>query len=143
VYWLLFVINDIFLCIVRQMVLHSLHEVIQQVIDSQRDIVRALCAVERFSHDSGCTVVFMFTLCLYGTFLLEVCTGPLFETETRRRILALDHLDKAMSFNMDLSKLLLKDERCISFGSSLPSPSHYTSVSVRPLNFNSDFTFGA
>ena len=61
-YWLLFVINDIFLCIFRQMVLHSLHEVIQQVIDSQDDIVRALCAIERFSHDSGCTAVFMFTL---------------------------------------------------------------------------------
>ena len=46
-------------CIVRQMVVRSLHEVVQQVVDSQGDIARALCAAEQFSHDSGCTAVFI------------------------------------------------------------------------------------
>jgi len=40
-------------CAARQMVLHSLHEVIEQVIDTDGDIARALCAVERFSYDPG------------------------------------------------------------------------------------------
>jgi len=41
------------------MVVRSLHEVVQQVVDSQGDIARALCAAEQFSHDSGSTAVFI------------------------------------------------------------------------------------
>ena len=44
------------------MVVRSLHEVVQQVVDSQGDIARALSAAEQFSHDSGCTLVLMLTL---------------------------------------------------------------------------------
>jgi len=44
------------------MVVRSLHEVVQQVVDSQGDIARALCAAEQFSHDSGSTGVFMLTV---------------------------------------------------------------------------------
>jgi len=35
------------------MVVRSLHEVIQQVIDCWEDVSHALSAVERFSHDIG------------------------------------------------------------------------------------------
>lgn len=41
------------------MVVRSLHEVIQQVVDSQGDVSRALYAVERFSHDSGFNAVLL------------------------------------------------------------------------------------
>ena len=47
-----------------------------------------------------------------------------------------EHLEKAMLFHVDLSKLLYWS---IAF---LPtSPSHYTLVSIWPLNFNSSSTF--
>jgi len=58
-----------FSCIVRQMVVRSLHEVIQQVIDSDYDIARALYAVERFSHDSGCTAVFIYNIIYIKVFV--------------------------------------------------------------------------
>jgi len=44
------------------MVVRSLHEVVQQVVDSEGDVARALYAVEQFSHDAGCTAVFFYTV---------------------------------------------------------------------------------
>jgi len=54
-----FCLDLLIVVLVRQMVVRSLHEVVQQVVDSQGDIARALCAAEQFSHDSGSTAVFI------------------------------------------------------------------------------------
>jgi len=61
---ILLVESDICSCVIRQMVVRSLHEVVQQVVDFQGDIARALCAAEQFSHDSGCAaVLFLIVIC--------------------------------------------------------------------------------
>ena len=56
------------------MVVRSLHEVIQQVVDSQGDIARALYAVERFSHDPGFNAVLLLpSNGVYTALILSVC----------------------------------------------------------------------
>lgn len=59
----------------------GLHEVVQQAVDSETDVARALSAAEQFSHDSGCThAVFitshnsiMFIICLQIKHFRRLC----------------------------------------------------------------------
>ena len=58
---------------VRQMVVRSLHEIVQQVIDSEDDVSRALSAAERFSHDYGWCVCGCLSVCVSVGVLLFSC----------------------------------------------------------------------
>ena len=62
---------------VRQMVVRSLHEIVQQVIDSEDDVSRALSAAERFSHDYGWCVCGCLSVCVSVCLCVCVSVGVL------------------------------------------------------------------